>query len=371
MASPQLRVRGCGGGGVKVLVTGANGFIGGQACAALRRAGADVLAVGRADVDFRIATASDWRSLLAGVDAVVNCAGIFADTGTARVDAINARGAAALFQACAEAGVRRVVHLSAIGAGDALTPFAKSKLAAERALQAHDLDWVILRPSIVFGAAASGGSGLLRGLAALPVLPAPRRAGPLQVVALEDVTATIVALVAPASPSRIVLDLVGSERTGFAETVQIVRRWLGWKPSPVIAAPEWLMHIGYALGDLAAWLGWRTPVRTDARRELERGAAGEAASWSAATGLTPLGLSALLPANGASAQDRLYAALYFLQPLILAVTSLFFIGTGVTSIGPGYDMGVAMLERGGLGAWSGPSVIAGGWADIAAGLAIA
>src|SRR5690606_201075 len=53
------------------------------------------------------------------------------------------------------------------------------------------------------------------------------------------------------------------------------------------------------------------------------------------------------------------------------VTALFFVGTGIVSVGPGYEIGVALLQQGGVGQFSGPSVIAGGVADFLAGLAIA
>lgn len=356
---------------VRIVVTGATGFIGAAAAAALRRSGAEVIAVARKDQDFSVATEASWRPLLQGVDALVNCAGIFADTGTSRVADVNARGAATLFRAAAAENVRRVVHLSAIGVAEAATPFARSKLAAERALQETDLDWVVLRPSIVFGPAAAGGSGLLRGLAALPVLPLERDVGDLQIVSLDDVVATIVATVQPSAPARVVLDLVGPERQSLAEAVQTLRRWLGWRPSRVVVVPGWLMRVAYALGDLAGWLGWRTAIRTGARIELKRGAIGDPAPWMEATGLDPKGFTESLEGGRAPIQDRLYAALYFLQPLVIGVTALFFIATGITSVGPGYAIGVELLERGGVGALSGPSVIAGGLVDIVTGLAIA
>jgi uncharacterized protein YbjT (DUF2867 family) len=77
-----------------------------------------------------------------------------------------------LFAACEQAGVRRIVQVSAIG-GDrhTATAFSQTKLAGDTALMQRDLDWVILRPSVVLGPAAYGGSALFRGLAALPLLP--------------------------------------------------------------------------------------------------------------------------------------------------------------------------------------------------------
>src|SRR5262245_50475503 len=76
----------------------------------------------------------------------------------------------ALLESCAATNVRRVVHISALGVGpDLAVEYSQTKLAAEEHLQALDLDWVILRPSMVYSTAGSfGGSSLFRGLAGLP-----------------------------------------------------------------------------------------------------------------------------------------------------------------------------------------------------------
>lgn len=361
---------------MKVLVTGALGFIGAAAAATLRRHGDDVIALGRRAADGEHAditrmSEAAWRARLAGVDAVVNCAGVFADTAGVRVEDVNHAAAARLFRACAEVGVGRIVHLSAIGVQDRLSPFARSKQAADNALMALDLDWVILRPAIVFGEDAKGGSALLRGLAALPVAPIDPKAGDLQIVQLDDVVQTIVRMTRHDAPSRVVLELVGPERLSFAESVRAIRAWLGRKPAREIEVPAPLMGLGYALGDVAGRLGWSTPIRIGARRELERGAVGDPGSWIEATGLDPRGLTEALATNPATAQERTYAALYFLQPLVIGITSLFFIGTGIVSLTIGYDIGVSLLEQGGLGALSGPSVVAGALADLLAGAMIA
>jgi len=364
---------------MRVLVTGASGFIGSAVVASLREAGDRVIALGRngapdaehVSADVTQLDETTWLDLLEGVDAVVNCAGIFADTATASVDEVNRRAAETLFRACLAAGVRRVVQLSAIGAGDGLSPFARSKLAADRVLTGLDLDWVILRPAIVFGEDAGGGSALLRGLAALPIIPIDPSAGDLQIVQLGDVVKTVVHMTRPEAPARVVLELVSPERLSFAETLRVIRSWLRLSPAREIRMPSPLMSLGYALGDLAGWLGWKTPIRLAARAELRRGAVGDARGWIEATGLRPLRLREALAAKPSTAQERTFASLYFLQPLVLAVTSLFFIGTGITSVTIGYRIGVSLLEQGGMGPLSGPSVIAGGLADLIAGAMIA
>lgn len=374
--------------GVRVLLIGATGFIGSAVAAALAREGHRIVAVGRrggaaaralpaerwVTLDLAGATRpEDWTPHLAGVDAVVNCAGILQDSPTDSTKATHAAGPAALFQACAQAGVRRVVHVSAIGADVAqLTDFSRSKLAGEEALRASDLDWVILRPSVVLGRAAYGGSALMRGLAALPVLPVMPGGGPLQVVQLDDLVRTIAFFLAPGAPSRVALDIAGPERLSFTDVVVAYRAWLGFKPARSFRLPEWLAGLAYRAGDLAGWLGWRPPIRSTAQREMTRGAVGDPAPWSQLTGIVPTPLHAALAAEPASVQERWFAQLYFLKPLAFAVFVAFWIGTGIISLTIGWDIGRWLMFDGGVeDPLASAVVVAGALADIAIGLLIA
>jgi hypothetical protein len=253
----------------------------------------------------------------------------------------------------------------------AVSRFSATKGAGDAALEASELDWVILRPSVVVGRSAYGGSALFRGLAALPILPRTPEAGLLDVVQLDDVAETVARLLRPDAPARIALDLAGPQRLSFEDVVAAYRAWLGWKPARLISSPGWVMGIGYRLGDLIAWLGWRPPIRTTARREIVRGATGDAAAWREATGIDPQPLSASLAAEPASVQERWFARLYLLKPLAIGVFALFWLMTGLISLGPGYDLAAEYMRRGGGGALSEPSVVAGGIADILVALGIA
>lgn len=368
---------------MRILVAGAAGFIGGAILRALRREGLEAVAAVRSAADaVRLSPAvrldlgalpppGELAALLSGFDALINCAGVFADGPGASTDAVHDAGPRALFAACVAAGVSRVVHFSAIGAPREASPFSRSKHAGDEALAGLDLDWVILRPALVLGAEARGGAALVRALAALPFAPVDESAGDIQTVAQEDVVAAALFFLRPEAPTRLALDLAAPERIGFANAIGRIRAWLGLRAAPVWRAPLPLMRLVYAAGDLTGALGWRHPLRSAARAELQRGATGDSESWQRVTGIAARSMAAILEARPATAQDRLAARLYFLTPLILAVTALFFIGTGLVSLGPGYEIGVSQLRSGGLGGWSGPSVIAGAFADILVGLAVA
>ena len=205
---------------------------------------------------------------------------------------------------------------------DAPTAFSQTKHAADAALMSLDIDWVILHPSMVLGRGAHGGSALLRGLAALPVLPVVPDTQPLQVVHLDDLVATIMFFLNPAAPARQALQIVGPERYSLTDLVQLFRRWLGWRPVGNVRMPPWLATSLFRLGDAVSLLGWRPPVRSTVQREIARGSVGDPGQWTRLTGIKPRALPAALAAEPASVQERWFARLYLLKPLVFGVLVL-------------------------------------------------
>ncbi len=134
------------------LVLGGNGFIAGYLIAALRRRGWRVLRGVRMQggrrlrdderlCDFTTMTAPEqWRNALAGVDAVVNAAGILRETGRQTFDAIHVDGPLALARACIDTGVRRFVQISALGL-PADGAFIASKHRFDETLAALPVPW--------------------------------------------------------------------------------------------------------------------------------------------------------------------------------------------------------------------------------------
>jgi uncharacterized protein YbjT (DUF2867 family) len=386
IALRQLAGSGREGSDVRVLVVGASGLIGSATVARLSAEGHDVIGVTRGrcpigslprlttlTIDVARATRpQDWMPHLVGVDAVLNCAGVFQDAPSDSTAAVHNDGVVALFRSCQQSGVRRVVHVSAVGVDrEAPTAFSRSKRAGDEALMGLDLDWVILRPSVVVGRGAFGGSAMFRGLAALPIVPVVPAAGPLQIVWLDDVVRTIVFFLQPDAPSRHAVELVGPRRWRFEDVVRLFRRWLRWPPAPSVRLPAWLARSMYWLGDAVALLGWRPSMRSTAGREIVRGAVGDPSLWTRLTGITPADLEQALAAEPAPVQERWFARLYLLKALVFAVLSGFWILTGLISLGPGYSIGKSLLEEGGAGELAGLSVIAGALTDIAIGAGIA
>jgi hypothetical protein len=236
---------------------------------------------------------------------------------------------------------------------------------------ATKLDWVILRPSVVLGRPAFGASALIRSLASLPHLPLMPDTRPLQVVQLDDVVATVSLLLKETAPSRLAIELAGPDRLQFDEVVARYRNWYDWPPARCFVIPRPLAKFTYWLGDVAGALGWRPPVRTNAAREIARGAVGDPERWIAITGIRPRSLTDALDAEPATIQEKWFARLYLLKAAIFVVLAAFWIATGAISLTVGYPSGLELMRSTGAGALSGPSVIAGALADIAVGLCIA
>jgi uncharacterized protein YbjT (DUF2867 family) len=370
---------------LRVLLTGATGLIGRAVLAGLNGEGHALVAVARNPgaaarlpeavaclaLDISKATSpADWLPHLLGIDAVVNCAGVLQDSPRDSTTGVHADGAAAVFAACEQAGVRRVVQISAIGVDRGATAFARTKLAGDKALMARDLDWVILRPSVVVGRQAYGGSALFRGLAVLPILPRLADAGPLQLVQLDDLVRTVLFFLQPGAPSRVVLEVVGPECLSLEAVLVAYRRWLGLREARFVMLPRWLAHAAFRVGDLIGLLGWRPPVRSTTRRELTRGTVGDPAPWTRLTGIAPRALSTALAAEPASVQERWFARLYFAKPLMLGVLALYWVATGLVALGPGWEDAVGLVQDAGFLA-AAPLAAAGAIADIAIGVGIA
>jgi uncharacterized protein YbjT (DUF2867 family) len=368
---------------VRILVIGATGLIGSAVCARLAADGHRVVGVSRhrppvdpggvkhVTLDIANGTPSDFAPLLSGVDAVVNCAGTLQDAPGESTAGVHHRGVAALVDACMSQGVQRLVHVSAAGVERETTAFSATKHAGDARVTASSLNWVVLRPSVVVGRAAYGGSALMRGLAALPLQPVMDNTGSLQLVWLDDLVQTIVFFLQPKAPSHQILDIVGPRTWNFPDFVRLLRRWMRWPESRTLRVPRLISTLLYKLGDAVSAFGWRPPVRTTARREIVHGAIGDPSRWSQLTGITPVDIEVALTREPASVQERWFARLYLLKPLVFGVFGLFWLGTGLISFGPGWDIGMNLMREGGVDdPLATVAVLSGASADVLVGLAI-
>ncbi len=328
---------------MRVLLTGAGGFIGSQVLTSLIASGHEVVACTRSGFvpgaaviqsiacDFaRDVDPSVWLPRLAGVDAVVNCAGILREHGADRFEQVHVETPMALFRACVIAGVRRVIQVSALGRPED-TEFIGSKHRGDAMLAELDLDWVILRPSIVYSPDGSyGGTSLLRAMAALPgVIFVPGNGQQaIAPVSTPDLSALIVQLLASGSDSRRTFEVVGPETMSLETYLKTWRRWLGFREPRVIQVLTGMVAI-------AAWLGERFgsgPLGMTMYRMLISGSTADPAvnaTMSNSVGWRPRSLREVLSERPSFVQDRWHARLYFLAPVLRIALGLVWVASAV------------------------------------------
>lgn len=328
---------------MRVLLTGATGFIGRRLARALAAAGHEVVAVARRD-DAQVPGAlhvlrgdfstdvrpENWQPRLAGIDVVVNAVGILREQRGQRFATLHEAGPIALFQACAAAGVRRVVQISALGADDeATTRYHLSKKAADDALLALPLDAAVVQPSLVYGPGGSSARlfDLLAGLPQL-VLPGDGRQA-VQPIHVDDLVRAIAGLVGQPEPlGRRRLALVGPQPLTLEGFLVGLRAAMG-----LPRTRAW--HVPLPLMRLAAWAGRWWPgalLDPDSLRMLQRGNTAPASDTTRLLGRAPRAVADFIPpeaARGAAVQSRLS----WLLPLLRLSIAAVWIATGIVSFG--------------------------------------
>ena len=247
---------------MRILVTGASGFIGGHLCRALEAAGHTVVRVLRkpppgardtVQADFADVPPREWwQPQLAGMDAVVNAVGILRENGRQTFDALHHRAPAELFAAAHAAGVPVIVQVSALGVDDtAFTAYQRSKKGADDALRALPVAGAVVQPSAVYGPGGSS-TAMFDLMARAPLLALPDGGRMLmQPVHVDDVVAGIVAVLgAPPKPVQ-TLHFAGPEALSFRDFLARLRTALGVRsPLRTLPMPASLFRLGASMAGI-------------------------------------------------------------------------------------------------------------------------
>ncbi len=246
------------------------------------------------------------------IDAVINLVGILHGS-KERFEEVHVALPRRLAQAALHAGVRRFVHVSALGAGagsDAPSQYLRSKAAGEAALRALPLDLTVLRPSVLFGREDRFVNTFAALQRWLPLLLVPGANARFQPAWVEDVALALARCLDEPSTAGQTFELAGPEVLKLREIVQRAGRIAGCE-RPVIGAPAFLGRLQAALMSLLPGEPLLSADNLDSMK-LPNVAGGKLPGL-AELGITPSGMmqivpSYLAPDQGVARLDPLRAA---------------------------------------------------------------
>jgi len=263
-----------------IVVLGGTGFVGSHLVPRLHADGHSITVLSRnrekhrelgvlprvmvvnADVHDRVALTRH----LAGADTAINLVGILNERGNdgrgfhrAHVELTET-----LIAACAASGVKRLLQMSALRAGEGTSFYLKTRGEAEARVKASSLAWTLFRPSVIFGP----GDGLFFRFASLlgftPVLPLARADAKFAPVYVGDVTEAFARSLAHPHTAGRTYELAGPRAITLAEIV----RWT----AQLTGRRRWVIPLPDALGALQARVGeWLPgkPISRDNFRSLQ------------------------------------------------------------------------------------------------------
>jgi len=251
---------------MRVLITGATGFVGRAVCEAVVREGHSVRRMARGSrshslepqnsamewVRGSVLCPNDLRQGMQGCDAVIHLVGIIGEIGDQTFERVHLEGTRRVLEAALTSGVRRMIHMSALGTRpEAASRYHQTKWAAEEAVRSSGLDWTVFRPSLIYGP-GDGFVNLFAGMSRWsPVLPViGRGTSLLQPVSVDCVARAFARALDSKAAVHQTYDLCGPDRLNLPQVLQTllritrrrrvilrIPRALAWYPTAVL---EWV-----------------------------------------------------------------------------------------------------------------------------------
>jgi NADH dehydrogenase len=242
-----------------LFLTGASGFVGRSLLRHLRGAEANVTVLTRSPDALQqavprvkewhylagdITRPSDYAKALADAETVIHLAAVTGKAPSTDYVRVIHDGTRRLVGACESSGVSHFILVSTIAAAfpdRRYYPYAEAKARAEEAVRDSDLEWLIVRPTMVFGK----GSPVLKGLATLagaPVGLVPGDGLPMVQPIDRDDLARVLTQFAGEPPGREIIDVGGSDQLSILDLMRRIRTALRGRPGPMVHLPLELMR---------------------------------------------------------------------------------------------------------------------------------
>lgn len=280
---------------MNILVCGASGFVGRHLTRALVQAGHTVRRGVRNPtqphdiaMDFLTDAQKDiWLPRLYGIAVVINAVGVLRDHPQRPMSSLHVETPKALFSACAESGVERIIQLSALGVDRGIdTPYFNTRLAAEAYLDSMpvSIKRLVLRPSLIYGHDGASAK-MFRFMSRMPVhvLPAGGTQR-LQPVHIGDLCAAVVRWLGNPHAQNQTIAAVGAEATTLRGMLDSYRGQDKHTPAAHISVPARLMRLAARIGDAIP----SSPLCSDTLSMLAAGNAADSTGFAGLLGRQPL-----------------------------------------------------------------------------------
>lgn len=222
-----------------------------------------------------------------GCDAVVHLVGIIAERGSNTFDSVHHIGTSNVVEAAKRAGIRRFIHMSAIGVrADGVAEYQRSKWKGEEVVRHCGIPYCILRPSLIFGPGDGFVTQMMGMMKQFPLFrPVPGNGSPqFRPVSIEDVTLCFVRALSEKAATDQTIELGGAQELTLNEVMAEIARCAGVRKRSV-HIPMPLMFVAAALARVLP----NPPVTAEQLRMLREGSTCDIGPMIRTFGIQPRG----------------------------------------------------------------------------------